>query len=580
MKNIFNYKSLSKKYIILLSILATSILSIIVVKFIYLKNQNKLNEIINISGRQRMLSQRIANLSQKVYLKKDKKEIIKLKKAKNLFKNTHNKLINIKKWEEINNYYKESNLDLELNQYVNLAEKIINNSKDKNKAILLIQKNEETILAKLNKAVFLYEKIANKEINNSNKLELFGFLFIILILIIQYIKVFKPFAKSLAKSYYETLEKNKKLEIQSNRIKYLSKIKNTFLANMSHELKTPLNSIIGTSNILKTSDLSEEQKDLIETISYSGNHLNAIIQDVLDYSLAENHKLKLKKEEFKIENLINNSLNLANGLVGKKDILISKKITKDIPELKGDPLRISQVVNGLLSNAIKFTEKGEVKLNVSGNKSKDKYLLSISIEDSGKGIKKELRNNIFESFSQEDNSYSRSKGGIGLGLSLIKELVQLMNGRIEMYSEEGIGSSFTFRLPLDYKKEIPKEKNELPNHKILVVEDNKMNQKLANLIFKKLGYNVDFADNGVFALDKVKENKYSIIFMDLQMPEMNGFECSEKLISQYGEDCPPIIALTANTFEKDKQKCFEIGMKDFISKPIKVENIINALKKY
>lgn len=366
--------------------------------------------------------------------------------------------------------------------------------------------------------------------------------------------------------------------------------KSNFLANMSHEIRTPLNGIIGAAHLLSRSDLSMEQHELLQTLQSSSNLLINIISDILDLSKIEADKLTLHPKPVNIRSCIKTVFEISQpGITapGKK-IDLYYTIDENVAEyLKMDESRIQQILVNLIGNAIKFTDDGYVALKVSAiNKSDNRQQVTFSVKDTGIGISEEALAQLFKPFSQVNNTALRKYGGTGLGLSICKKLVEMMNGRIWVESKETEGSEFSFSLPL-LVASVNKAVDEKPATgyqyrplEILLAEDNKMNQLIARKTFKKIGYDIDIADNGRIAIEMQEKKRYDLIFMDIQMPEMDGLEAAACIIKNHGSSAPPIIAMTANVLSEDEIKCKQVGMRDFISKPFTIERLENVIHKW
>ncbi len=378
---------------------------------------------------------------------------------------------------------------------------------------------------------------------------------------------------------------NMNLKIAKNRAEEATRTKSMFLANMSHEIRTPLNGVIGISKLLQKSGLNMEQQDLINIITSSGENLLMIINDILDFSKIEQGKVKFESINFELQELVENVYQLMKFRAIEKGIEFNYSIAENVPaKLIGDPLRINQIILNLVNNAIKFTEKGSVELIVElFSKNEIKTELLFRVIDTGIGISENGQKMLFKEFSQSEDFISRQYGGTGLGLSISKNLVSLMNGEINVKSELGKGSEFWFRLPI---KEIEhnnnQEKKKLPkNLRILLAEDNLINQKVSSFGLKHLGYDCEIASNGKEAYEMHKKMAYDIILMDIQMPVLDGLQAT-KMIREYeqevnGKEPAYIIAVTASSLSDTKDDCYNVGINNFLSKPFSEKELITVI---
>ena len=388
--------------------------------------------------------------------------------------------------------------------------------------------------------------------------------------------------------------------------------KSAFLANMSHEIRTPMNAIIGMTQLALDAKSEDSRTKFLNTVKNSANSLLGILNDILDFSKIEAGQMQLNTQPFKLKSLLESTCSALDVGAMEKGLTLKYQIAEELPgAFVGDDLRLRQILYNLVGNATKFTQSGSIFIKVEPDEQHeqgDKKRLHFSVKDTGIGIPPEKLSSVFESFEQTDNSYARKYGGTGLGLAICKQLMNLMEGKIWVESQEGVGSTFHFSLPLSPCSEeqlaaitspSPEEKiTPVKGLKILIVDDNDVNRDLLHMVLEKDHVTVT-AENGLDALQKLSEQRFDVAFMDVQMPEMDGLEATSIIRSlEKSEKVPknvpgylanrvydrlagkklPIIAITAHAMAEDKERCFEVGMDSYLTKPFQPEQVIAAIR--
>ena len=388
-----------------------------------------------------------------------------------------------------------------------------------------------------------------------------------------------------------------------------TRAKSEFLANMSHEIRTPMNAIVNMTRLLLDTRLDEEQHDYAETAMTSSEILLSLINDILGFSKIEAGKLELENRDFSLIHLIDSVVKILKSKAEEKRLWLTHGIDSDVhPHVTGDPMRVRQILINFLNNAIKFTEKGGIRIRVSAENQTDTHItVKFEVIDTGIGIPPDRMNRLFQFFSQVDSSTTRKYGGTGLGLAISRQLAQLMHGQVGVESAEGRGSVFWFTAKMRKAEgEMVNDKCKMPNHRetesvhyspaashspltikhsqlnILLAEDNVFNQKVALAVLKKHGFSADIANNGREAVEALRNKVYDLVFMDMQMPEMDGITATciiRNADSGVLNPHVPIVAMTANATKEDRQKCLDAGMNDYIPKPLDPEKVLSVISR-
>jgi len=399
----------------------------------------------------------------------------------------------------------------------------------------------------------------------------------------------KKALQTLAKHVITQLElrtNNLELKHQTHVANLAVAAKDTFLANMSHEIRTPMNAIIGFTDLLAQSNLDPVQSVYINNVQIAGDNLLTLINDILDLSKIESGLLSIETHPFNLKNTLKHIYDLLKVKAAEKDLEFNLFLDADMPEfIAGDKGRLNQIVMNLAGNAVKFTHEGEVTISVKKTaETADGFTIRFSVKDTGIGIPEDKLESIFERFSQAEESTTRLYKGTGLGLNIVKQLVELQNGTIEVKSKMGRGSEFFFSL--DFKKvdlseiipvtEIVLQDKPLEKLSILLCEDNILNQNLAKNVIRNFGFDLDIANNAAECIEFLLNNKYDVILMDLQMPVRDGYQTTTFIRNELKLGIP-IIAMTAHSLIGEQQKCFDIGMDGYITKPYKQADLLNII---
>ncbi len=377
-------------------------------------------------------------------------------------------------------------------------------------------------------------------------------------------------------------ERTRALEDAAARMQEALRTKGEFLAVVSHEIRTPMNGVLGMAQLLQMTDLTEEQQRYVETIQTSGETLLTIINDILDVSKLDAGSVRLDSRPVELRAVVKEVVDLLSTQAQKKSLYLDMEIGADVPAwIRGDATRLKQILTNLVGNALKFTHAGGVRIGMSTLQ--QGQVLQCQVQDTGIGIPPDKVDRLFEKFSQIDSSITRRYGGTGLGLVICKRLVEGMGGQIRATSKQREGSTFTFVIPLVPADEPGKQAKaaqtalKATNLKILLVEDNAVNQMLALGMLQKLGLNADLATDGAEAAERVRDTSYDLILMDMQMPRMDGLTATRAIRSMPDIRQPRIVALTANAMESDRDACLAAGMDDFLSKPFKAAELQDKL---
>lgn len=622
-------------YFTFITIVLVTVISSNVIISRAVKNQEKDSAVINLAGRQRMLSQHIAKTSLLLNQTNNSAEQ-QLHKAKldTLLQQWNKIHQGLRQGDEALNLPEESQLLIQQNfdllsphfNQIYQSGTILTGgqlSEDQQSAALAnILSHEPPYLELMDKIVAQYESAVHIKLNRLKWYEKINDAILILVIFLEMIFLIRPVLRYLKQKNRQLKQvnlsihdKNQELKVKNEEIAIKNKnyerinkalveakeraevaavTKAEFLSNMSHELRTPMNAVVGLTHILLDSKPREDQKENLNTLKFAADNLLAIINDILDLNKIEEGKIVFEHIDFNLKRLVVNIQSTLMLKAEEKKLSFLVDIEEDMPTmLIGDPVRLSQILLNLANNAIKFTEEGHVKIKISLKKMvEEEAMIFFEVIDTGIGIAKEKQEIIFNSFTQADANTTRLFGGTGLGLTITKKLVELQGGHIAVESTPGQGARFYFCLIFPISKNINLkgedtikllEEYNLNNPKrILLVEDYKVNQMVAEKFFKRWEMEYDVANNGLEAINMIKQNDYGLILMDLQMPEMDGYEATKVIRRMDGGAYTqlPIVALSASAMLEIKQRALDIGMDDFISKPFKPKELYNTIAKF
>lgn len=384
----------------------------------------------------------------------------------------------------------------------------------------------------------------------------------------------------------------RQLHLSEKRVREAAAVKENFMANMSHEIRTPMNAILGFTNLLqRKQELDAESRQYVQTIQRSGENLLTIVNDILDLSKIEAGMMRIEAAPFSIRGLLHSVETLMQSKAAEKNLQFKTTVDDDLPDvLDGDAIRLTQILVNLIGNAIKFTDRGSVTVRLkAGKKEEGKIWVSVIVSDTGIGIEPQKQQTIFERFQQAEDSVTRKYGGTGLGLAIVRDLVDLQGGTIEMASEVGEGTTFHLRIPYSISRQQAEEfgttrtalvsQSSFDDLRVLIVEDNEINQSLLQNIFRHWNIHFQIAANGKEAIHHLKQQPFDLILMDIQMPEMDGYTATQKIRTELRLSTP-VIAMTAHAMAGEREKCLSYGMNDYISKPVREDQLYNKIRQF
>lgn len=577
----------TRAYIIALTLVAVmSLMTFFVIEKV-ISSQKSNGATINISGRQRMLSQRIS-----LYLEYFTQGLAKkdeVNKLIDLFEKSHKQLAHedsilgepIKEVEKI---YFDSPfmLDHDMNNYVFTARSILH-SPENQENIKTIRGLQETILPKLDLVVKANQIDAEKKIKRLESLHRAILFFTLTLLLCEAFFIFRPMVNYITRLLQEAIE------ARESAIK-ATDAKSAFLATVTHEIRTPITGVLGLTEQLLESQLVDKTKSQIQTVKRLSESLILLVNDILDYSKIEAGKLKLEVIDFSLHSLVEDTITLFSSSAQLKNIRLSFSQDSDIPQtFSGDPTRLRQILTNYIGNAIKFTQEGgEIKLIIEKVKTlDDSIVLRFSVKDSGVGIRQEAIPHLFNRFAQADSAVTRTHGGTGLGLAICKNIAEAMGGKVGVESSYGHGSTFWAEIPLTVSDNIiraestgPQKSINLQNKTVLIAEDNDINRKILVKQLEAMGMKPYEANNGEQAVQSCQRQSFDLILLDVEMPILDGLSAAKKIREIPHCLKTPIIALTGHSSDEMKAEVTQSGMNDFVTKPIPKEELGVIVKRW
>jgi signal transduction histidine kinase/ActR/RegA family two-component response regulator len=627
-KSLSPTRRLSLLYILALSAIALLSISGYAISARSLAQQASDSRIINIAGRQRMLSQRLTKAALAIQSSPQEEERQQrwreLQEVVPLWEQSHRGLQRGDKQLGLPGTNSPvvtemfAKIDPPHQAMLAAAKEILNISPQnlKNPQIALYLKvilaNEATFLKGMDEIVFQYDREARWRVSQMRRLESIFLATLLLVLFLEAVFVFHPAVRQLRNDIRDLryaqdqlTDQNAQLDAALHEAQSATRLKSEFLANMSHEIRTPMNAVIGMTGLLLDTDLHPAQQEFVEIIRSSGDALLTIVNDILDLSKIEAGKMEIETQLFDLERCVAEALDLFAPQANAKSLHLGYHIDANTPQFPmGDATRTRQILVNLVSNAVKFTPAGKVMVQVdsspllalsSVNGNGQVYELHFQVQDTGIGIPSDRLDRLFQAFSQVDASTTREYGGTGLGLAISQRLCALMGGRIWVESQVDRGSTFHFtviaeaipKLPTEASPQrYPTDRSRSPTVpvsplRILLAEDNIVNQKVALRMLERIGYRADVVNNGAEAIAHLQHIPYDVVLMDVQMPEMDGLEATRQIRRQWQSIARPwIIAMTAGAMEGDRQACLEAGMDDYITKPVKIDALQLALEQF